>query len=160
MKIIGFDCSTRLIAGFIISTDAFGLPEEGHLKYKTVELAGKEADETTIRIDTMFKLVVAYIKKEKPDYVYIENAAYLQNIKTSFLIRTVVDAVRFACVINNVPSQTVEITSWKKDVLGNGRAEKNDIMQFAKAKYGDIIKNQDLADAACIATYGQRRINS
>jgi len=150
MKIIGFDCSTRLIAGFVIDNN----------KFKTVELAGEAGDETTVRIDTMFLLAVKYVKKENPDYVYIENAAYLQNVKTSFLIRSVVDAVRFACVLNNVSCQTVEITSWKKDVLGNGRAEKNDIMQFAKAKYGDIITNQDLADAAGVATYGWRRMTN
>jgi Holliday junction resolvasome RuvABC endonuclease subunit len=150
MKIIGFDCSTRLIAGFVIDGD----------NYSTIELAGKAADEVTTRINTMFLLAVHYLKKSKPDFVYIENAAYLQNIKTSFLIRSVVDAVRFACVLNNIPCQTVEITSWKKDVIGNGRAEKSDIMQFAKTKYGEkLFTNQDLADAAGVATYGARRLN-
>lgn len=149
MKIVGFDCSTKLIAGFIIDD-----PE-----YKTVEITGKESDEATDRINTMFLTIARCLKRIKPDYVYIENAAYLQNIKTSFLIRSVVDAVRFACVLNGIPCQTVEITSWKKDVLGNGRAEKSTIMQFAKAKYGEkLITSQDLADAACIATYGLRRI--
>jgi Holliday junction resolvasome RuvABC endonuclease subunit len=151
MKIIGFDCSTRLIAGFVINDK----------EYSTIELAGKESDDTTVRIDTMFLLAVNYLKRKKPDYVYIENAAYLQNVKTSFLIRSVVDAVRFACVLNQVPCQTVEITSWKKDVLGNGKAEKNTIMDFAIAKYGKkLITNQDLADASCIAAYGLRRIGN
>jgi crossover junction endodeoxyribonuclease RuvC len=150
MKIIGFDCSTRLIAGFVIDGE----------NYSIIELAGKPTDDTPTRIDSMFLLAVNFLKRSKPDYVYVENAAYLQNVKTSFLIRSVVDAVRFACVLNNIPCQTVEITSWKKDVLGNGRAEKSDIMKFAKAKYGEkLIVNQDVADASGVATYGQRRMS-
>jgi Holliday junction resolvasome RuvABC endonuclease subunit len=151
MKIIGFDCSTRLIAGFIIDAE----------EYSTILLAGKASDDTPTRINAMFLLAVHFLKKSKPDYVYIENAAYLQNVKTSFLIHSVVDAVRFACVLNDIPCQTVEITSWKKDVLGNGRAEKSDIMQFAIVKYGDkLITNQDLADSAGVATYGYKRMKA
>jgi Holliday junction resolvasome RuvABC endonuclease subunit len=54
--------------------------------------------------------------------------------------------------------QTIEVPSWKKEVLGNGRADKSQIMTWAKAKYGDIITSQDLADAAGIANYGWRRM--
>jgi Holliday junction resolvasome RuvABC endonuclease subunit len=91
--------------------------------------------------------------------VYIENSPYLQNIKVTLQIHSVVDAVRFACVINDIPVQTVEVTSWKKDVLGNGKADKQTIMQFAKTKWGDeLITNQDIADASAICQYGLIRM--
>jgi len=150
MIIAGVDCSTRKIAIFRIE-DGRGVASE---------ITCNEHD-TSTRINVMFQAVVDVIKKLKPDMVYIENSPYLQNIKVTLAIHSVVDAVRYACVLAKVPFQTVEVTSWKKDVLGNGRADKDEIFQFAKAKWGeDIIKNQDVADSACICLYGWRRMHN
>ena len=150
MKILGVDCSTKLIAIFSI--------EDGTGSGTTFS-ASKDEIDSWFRAQDMFRKMVGYIMKEKPDMVYVENSPYLQNIKTTLQIYTVVDAVRFACSLNSVPVQTVEVTSWKKDILGNGKASKEAIMEFAKAKWGaKIIKNQDIADAACICLYGWKRM--
>ena len=53
----------------------------------------------------------------------------------------------------------VNQSSWKKAVLGNGRAEKAQIKQHVKAMWpkiaGQIADDSDLADAAAINLYGQ-----
>lgn len=148
MRVVGCDCSTKKVALFYI--------------YDNNEVQGFELEskntETSARIDELFWFVKDQFGLLTPDIVYIENSPYLQNIKVTLAIHSVVDAVRFAAVLNKVPYQTVEVTSWKKDVLGNGRADKAQIMSWAKAKYGDLIVSQDIADAAGIANYGYRRM--
>jgi Holliday junction resolvasome RuvABC endonuclease subunit len=148
MKVLGCDCSTRLVAIFAIQN------KEG----STYEFKSSKEDAVSRTNDIFFQLV-KFFKSEKPDMVYVENSPYLQNIKVTLQIHSVVDAVRYACLINDIPMQTVEVTSWKKDVLGSGKADKPTIMQFAKAKWGSkLITNQDIADSSCIATYGNRRM--
>jgi crossover junction endodeoxyribonuclease RuvC len=149
MQIAGVDCSTKKIAIFYINSDG---------SCETTEITSKKED-TSVRINDMFEAVCAEMKRRKPDMVYVENSPYLQNIKVTLAIHSVVDSVRFACVLAKVAMQTIEVTSWKKDVLGNGRAEKSQIMAWAKAKYGEkVITSQDLADASAIAEYGARRM--
>ena len=147
MIIAGVDCSTKKIAFFFIGD---GAPF-------TVEIVDN-GTEMTARVDSLFKQAFDVIKQKSPNIIYIENAAYLQNIKTTLSIHSAIDAVRFAAVLNNIPYQIIEITSWKKDVLGNGKADKAQIMSWAKAKYEALITSQDLADAAGIANYGYRRM--
>lgn len=94
-----------------------------------------------------------------PQVVFIEQAVYVQNIKATLAIDAVINAVRFTCIRLGIPYFIIDNKSWKKDVLGNGNASKEDIMRFAKVKWGDEIKTQDEADAACIAMYGKRRFD-
>ena len=148
VKIFGCDCSTKVVA-------IFGIQNKKGMGY---EFTSSEEDATS-RINDMFLQLVEFFKNKKLDMVYIENSPYLQNIKVTLQIHSVVDSVRFACVLNEIPFQTVEVTSWKKHVLGNGRADKSAIKQFAVAKWGEkLITSQDLADASCIATYGILRM--
>jgi Holliday junction resolvasome RuvABC endonuclease subunit len=145
MQIAGVDCSTKKIAIFYINSDG---------SCETTEITSKKED-TSVRINDMFEAVCAEMKRRKPDMVYVENSPYLQNIKVTLAIHSVVDSVRFACVLAKVAMQTIEVTSWKKACCGNGRAEKSDVMQWAKLKYGDkLITSQDIADAAGVASFG------
>jgi Holliday junction resolvasome RuvABC endonuclease subunit len=82
----------------------------------------------------------------------IEGPIYLQNIKTSFSIAQTVYGIELAAYRTQVPCFEVPPTSWKKMVLGNGAAKKEDILKFAETKWGKgKFKEQDYADAACIA---------
>lgn len=146
--ILGVDCSTKAIA-------VFGIAEHKGLTW----MITSPAEDAFERTKEMFKQMVTLIECLDPEMVMVENSPYLQNIKVTLQIHAVVDAVRFACVLGDIPVQTIEVPSWKKDILGNGHADKPEIMQFAKAKWGEaLITNQDLADASCIAMYLQRRM--
>ena len=150
IKIFGCDCSTKVIA-------IFGIQNKKGVGH---EFTSSKEDASS-RINDMFIQLVKFFKDEEPDMVYIENSPYLQNIKVTLQIHSVVDSVRFACVFNGIPFQTVEVTSWKKHILGNGRADKSAIKQFAVAKWGEqLISSQDLADASAIAQYGWMRMTN
>lgn len=53
----------------------------------------------------------------------------------------------------------VNVSSWKKKVVGHGHADKPTVSRFVElrwpALYREAAGSQDVADAACIAHYGQ-----
>ena len=86
--------------------------------------------------------------------VSIESPIYFNNIKTSLEIARMVYAIELACSFNGITSFDVSPPVWKKLVLGNGKANKEDIKKFAYTKWSTThFKVQDLCDAACIGFY-------
>jgi Holliday junction resolvasome RuvABC endonuclease subunit len=94
-------------------------------------------------------------EKKSPDAIYIEQAVYIQNIKATLAIDSVINAVKFLAFMNGVFYNIVDNKFWKKSVLGNGQSSKEQIMAFANLKWPNKINNnQDIADSACIALCG------
>ena len=94
-----------------------------------------------------------------PDTNFIvtcENPIYINNIKTTLAIARNVHNVQIACFNsgNQYNYFGVDVMVWKKTVLGNGRATKEEINKFAKIRWpDDDFDCQDIADAACIGLY-------
>lgn len=67
-------------------------------------------------------------------------------------------AVQAAFAMEGVPVHLVNVGTWKKEVLGNGRADKPAVMELVRHRWPDAAVatggDQDLADAAAIAMYG------
>jgi Holliday junction resolvasome RuvABC endonuclease subunit len=53
----------------------------------------------------------------------------------------------------NCPTMQVDVRSWKTAIFGTSKVKKNYSEVYIKQKY-DIIVNNDLADAICIAETG------
>ena len=84
--------------------------------------------------------------------VGIESAIYLNNIKTTNDIQRTIVTTDLALSTDEQSCIEVDNRTWKKNVIGNGKASKEDIMQFCKTKWPGIFwVTQDMADAACIA---------
>lgn len=149
MKILGCDCSTKLIGCSMLSDD-------GIIKLTT--LLGGDSKDNETRAYKLYGLIKELLDTWKPDRVYIEQAVYLQNVKVTLTIDSVVNGVKYACIDKGITYWIIDNKSWKKDVLGNGNSSKEDIAKFAKMKWGEVFKTQDEMDAACLAFYGWRRI--
>ena len=89
--------------------------------------------------------------------VYIEDAIYIQNFKTSQAIAESIGNVKLLCKLNKIPFKMVPITSWKKEVVGKGNAKKEDVKDYV-VKTFEISSDckQDIYDAYCIGLYGVR----
>ena len=84
--------------------------------------------------------------------VAIESPIYLQNIRTTLDIARNVFVIQTVCGELSIPCFGVDNRVWKKEVLGNGAAKKEDIEKFAKTKWKKYpFADQDSMDAACIA---------
>lgn len=152
-KIIGIDCSSKLIDAVILSDTGEWIA--------SFSLVSKEKDMNR----RMFELYKKFIECLAQNLIwgqtftaFVESPIYIQNWKASVSITKGISAAILALYINEISVFDVAPTSWKKDILGDGRASKEKVMEFAKARWGDRITSQDIADSAVLALYGVRRI--
>ena len=149
MKVLGCDCSSKLI-------DCVLLGDDNLFKTYSFESKNKDWDIRSRELFSAFQNLIKDMKCDKivPDIVYIEQAVYLQNVKVTLAIDSVINAVKFISYMNKIPYIIIDNKSWKKQVLGNGKASKEQIMEFARLRWGDKLSTQDLCDAACISLAG------
>jgi len=100
------------------------------------------------------KLIRAYLAYFKPNYVVLESVRLFHkgfvNIdvikRLGGIIYLIVDF--FDCKV-----YSIDVRSWKKLILGSAKVGKEMSVKYVKKKY-DIITNNDMADAICIAECG------
>jgi len=87
-------------------------------------------------------------------HLFIEEplVAGVRNLRTSLMLAQTAGAV----LSMGLDSTLVPVSSWKKKVLGNGSAKKEDVARWFKLAYPDseLHGNQDVCDAAAIFHYG------
>lgn len=152
MKVLGCDCSTKSIGCVMLDSKSD--------EYFCCSLLESKEKDTIVRSEELFFLFKGLLEAWVPDIVYIEQAVYCNNIKTTLTIDSVVNGIKYNCILANIPYQIIDNKSWKKQVLGNGKASKEDIMKFAKIRFpGKIYNNQDLADSSLISLFGIMRMS-
>mgnify|MGYP003624259169 FL=1 len=88
----------------------------------------------------------------------IEKPLYFKNPHSTISISEVVGAVKEVLELANIAYKTVDNRVWKKEVVGNGGASKEDIMKYATNYFNTEFEEQDWADAACIAKWSQENV--
>lgn len=117
---------------------------------------------TEIRFRELFAQFDDYLSEQKDHLknvvATIENPIYVQNAKSTIAITNVIAGVKIALTRHNINYFGIENTSWKKDVVGNGRAKKEEIAEFTDARWPEAkLDEQDYKDAACISLWGVMR---
>lgn len=97
--------------------------------------------------------------EDKPNKIYIEEAIYVSNFKTSRAISEVIGNLKILCRNKGFEFEMVPNKTWKKEIIGNGNASKDDIRKWVVDHYKKVGNDgpQDLYDAICIALYGVKR---
>ncbi len=92
--------------------------------------------------------------------VYIEEPVYVQNFNTHMKLSCIYASVALACIGLNLFPVAVHNKTWKKEVLGNGNADKDEIRVRSLLMF-DIEDGheQDIYDALCVAKYGWGEMN-
>ena len=90
--------------------------------------------------------------------VAIEDSIQARNGVTTKTLARIVGGLHACCVLNNIETSLIHLSSWKKEVIGRGNATKPDILQFSIEKWGNNFPEQDYADASCVALWNKRRI--
>lgn len=90
--------------------------------------------------------------------VVVENPMHARpNMGTLGIAFVVIEAAQAACpnaVVMDCPPST-----WRKSVLGHGRADKDDALRYVK-RYGYLGNDDDIAEALCLAQLGWDRWNA
>lgn len=88
--------------------------------------------------------------------VYVEDVPFVRNVKVCAQMNHVLAAVILGCHDAGVPVVLVGNTTWKKAVVGSGKADKAIIKDWAVKMLGvPLALPQDIYDAACICHYGE-----
>ena len=147
---LGLDCSSRAIHGVVIDTTGELMDTcKWDSNYPTF-------DERFPRFLRNFYDDLGIIKETFRDMrVAIEAPIFIQNPKTTMQIAAVVYTARFICSLWDVECVPIQNKSWKKYVLEKGNASKQEIFGFANIFWKNAFKEQDHADAACIALWGR-----
>ena len=95
-----------------------------------------------------------HIALPRPSLIVVENPKTIRGGAVLIMVAGVVMEGLFGRY--KVPTSDVPIPTWKKDVVGNGNASKEQISDHAFRVLGARPRNQDEADAACIAAWGRR----
>ena len=153
MRVLGCDCSSKLIGCVMLDVDDYF--------YAEVLLA--DSKDMNTRSEQLFVKFGEFLddlilNNLRPEAVYLEQAIYMKNVKTTLAIDAVINAARFNCLIRDIPYFLVDNKHWKKMILGNGKATKEEIMKHCKLMWGDKITTQDIADASAIALYGAKNL--
>ena len=113
------------------------------------------------RVNTIVDEVETYLQNLKSgNYIAaIENPIYVNNMKATVSITNVIAGVKRALHRSSIEYFPVDNKAWKKAVLGNGAASKEEIMKFAESRWGKVFEEQDWADAACVSLWIYMRMN-
>ena len=149
---LGLDCSSKGVHGVILDDSA---------NLCLFEKWVSKASDFEARFPEFLKSFydeVSIIKERFPTLrVAIEAPIFIQNPKTTMQIAAVVYTARFICFLHGLECVPIQNKSWKKYVLERGNASKEDIFLYANMMWEDAFKEQDHADAACIALWNKRR---
>lgn len=150
MKVMGIDCGTRKATVVII--------EDNTMVYNQTF----EPDESLDRAECL-GILSAWVQYQarayQPDWVWIESIIVGNNRKYSIKLAEVFGAVLSQLVLPALGIGTVDNKQWKKALIGNGNASKEDIQTWLQLEHGSFAllcdDDQDMYDATCIALYGR-----
>jgi len=145
---LGLDCSTKAIHGVVIDADGMFLN-----KYKWVtddsEFHTRFITNSHNFLEDLGKIVTTYPGLR----VAVEAPLFIQNPRTTIQLSAVIYTVDFICSVHGLEPELIENTKWKKYVLEKGNVSKKQIAEFAQIFWKQDFKEQDWADAACIALW-------
>ena len=152
MSVIGLDVSTSKLA---IAT----LPLEG---YSVVELISKSRSWET-RLKELYTQFLPWVQENvsQDDLVCIEDIPLVQHRQSLIKLVHVLAMCRVVFMHHDMEIFTVNVKTWKKDVIGDGGADKDKVKAMAIKILGqDVSKlSQDSIDALMIAKWGQIRVS-
>jgi len=149
MKYLGLDTSSKAIHIVVLdeSENLIKIYKAGCTNSKPFKERFSEL------MDNFAKTLVEDIDIDTVDYAVIEEPIFAQNRNVVRTLSEVVGAVWGALCLSDIPTTLVDNGTWKKEILGSGKATKDDILKYAIEKWGDEFPEQDYADAACVALY-------
>jgi Holliday junction resolvasome RuvABC endonuclease subunit len=148
--IVGFDLSSRKLAA--VSLDP--------VSSWTYEPPKKEKDRARVLKHFLDELVDLF-EERRPRWVFIEHPLVGRGGAHATIVQAQVHGVVSAVAATYADGvYTVNVQSWKKEVVGNGRADKDRVRQWLEESHPHLAElagaDQDLVDAACVALYGRR----
>ena len=158
MKILGIDPGTATTGWGVIESD--GRPPAGGFAGEKIPrviscgvISTNAGTSDASRLEIIFDAISAIIKKERPDFVAVEQLFFFKNQKTVMTVSQSRGAIIVAVKKSKIPLCEFTPLQVKQAVCGYGRAEKNQVQEMVKKllRLKTIPKPDDAADALAIA---------
>ncbi|MCX6810741.1 MAG: crossover junction endodeoxyribonuclease RuvC [Candidatus Berkelbacteria bacterium] len=154
MKILGIDPGTATTGWGIIETDGRKIggqvvPQVLSCGIITTKSGTPDAD----RLEIIYDSISAIIKKDRPDFVAVEQLFFFKNQKTVMTVSQSRGAIILAIKKSKTPMVEFTPLQIKQAVCGYGRADKNQVQEMVKTllHLKEIPRPDDAADALAIA---------
>ena len=146
-SVVGLDTSSKAIHAVVVDMKGNILAME--------KFASKEKD-SDHRMHQMYRdLSSTRGRIFEADWAAIEKPIYIQNPLSTVMLAKVVGATQLAMLFGiGLNFELVGNTTWKKEIVGTGKAKKPAILEWAEEHAGQKFEEQDFADAYCIALWG------
>ena len=134
VKTISFDSSTSCTGVAIFKGEKYS---SSSALINDKKLKGDE------KLNSMIKMIVDFLEKEKPDIVVTERLAVTRNAQTVSMLAELLGSIRGYCVINNIDYYSLRPGEWRSEVVSivnqkpNGRKREDQ-----KAWALDIVNNK------------------
>ncbi len=146
VRIVGIDLDSKKIAAVLFVDGEFN-------QLLFFQSKNKDTDERLFELYKYFESMV--IKHLKPDKIFIEDSIYVSNYRTSKALSESIGNVKLLCRLKQIPFELVSNKTWKKEIIGNGNASKEDIKKFILRQKPDLVDEpQDIIDAYAICLWG------
>ena len=154
MRVAAIDVDTKQIAWAVIDD---GLAPT---KWMTgsVKSKARRAEERFPGLLNSFRVSVHNAPGFWGQFVYLERPVYTRNAQATIDQGQMLGALRLLFLQENIHCSIVDNTIWKKGLLGNGHASKDDIRAWAVTVFGVAPESQDECDALAIAAWGLRTL--
>jgi len=154
MKILGIDPGTAIVGWGIIETNGRKIGTE--IVPKVVNcgiIRTKSATADADRLEIIYDSINAIIKKEKPDFVAVEQLFFFKNQKTVMTVSQSHGVIILAVKKSNTSLFGFTPLQVKQAITGYGRADKKQVQEMVKTflHLKEIPKPDDAADALAIA---------
>lgn len=159
MTCFGIDLGTHKVSLAVFAEGMDGLRLYDARTYD----AGQGAPRDQI-LDELSRFVSDLAHTYHPDQVWLEDVIVGNNRKYSIQLAQVLGAVMVGLAphrrIDGLDIRTVDNKAWKREMVGNGNADKDAVRSFIVADHPDYAlvcgEDQDCYDACCIGLYGLR----
>ena len=151
MTVYGFDLSSRKIAVVALGDDT----DAWTIEVKKQQSRAKELLQMAKDLDD-------YLSEREPGWCYIEAPVVGRGGARPTVLQSQVDGLIQALALRSghLECYSVNNKTWKKAIVGNGNASKDDSAKWLASTHpllSDMVDgDQDLVDAACVAIYGDR----
>jgi len=145
---LGLDCSSKGIHGVVLNQD-----KKLQEMFKWVSKLSDFDARFLEFLPNFYEEMGIIIERYPSLFISIEAPIFIQNPKTTMQIASVVYGAKLICYFHGILSDLVQNKVWKKVVIGTGNASKPDILEYSTKFWKCEFKEQDWADAACIALW-------
>ena len=154
MKILGIDPGTATTGWGLIETQGRKVGHEIIPKVLGCGIISTRAGTPdSDRLEIIFDSINAIIKKERPDFVAVEQLFFFKNQKTVMTVSQSRGAIILAIKKSRIPLLEYTPLQVKQAVCGYGRADKEQVQEMVRRllHLKTIPKPDDAADALAIA---------